>query len=259
MALKALVDSAAHAALPESVRALYRADAGRFILDVEPVGDFRLEDVGGLKTALSAERTKAEQLGAASKMFEGLDPAAAREALKKVGDMAKWTPEEKVREQIEAQTRQLSEKHGRELESANGKAKTYRGQVEKLMVENKALEALGKHAKSPQLLLPHVLGNVRVVEDEKGTLRAVVVDARGNPRITNKTGSTDEMSIEELVESMKADPVYAPAFNPTPAAGTGSGPNGGGGSGGAKTVSRSDPEAVSASIADIAAGKVVVV
>ena len=62
MAIKSIIASLEDA--PENVRSLYRegtADEGaegKFILDVEPADGFSLENVDGLKSALSSERTE---------------------------------------------------------------------------------------------------------------------------------------------------------------------------------------------------------
>ena len=54
MPLKSIINSLDD--VEELHRPFYREDAGRHVLDVESVDGFALENVNGLKTALSTER-----------------------------------------------------------------------------------------------------------------------------------------------------------------------------------------------------------
>src|SRR4051794_27617528 len=53
MALKAIVETID--SVPEAVRGLYKEAEGKFILDVESVEGYALEDVSGLKSTLGAD------------------------------------------------------------------------------------------------------------------------------------------------------------------------------------------------------------
>ncbi|MBN2312360.1 MAG: hypothetical protein JXM79_00430, partial [Sedimentisphaerales bacterium] len=103
MALAAIIKDEAYNGLSNDLKKEYvKQDDGTYRLDVTPVGDFALENVKGLKTALSSERTAREAAETKLKSFDGLDGAKARDALKKVEEMTNWKPEDKVKEQIEA-------------------------------------------------------------------------------------------------------------------------------------------------------------
>lgn len=221
MKLKAVLTSLED--LSDELKALYEEKDGKFYLQVEPVEGWSLEDVQGLKSSLAKERENVGKLEADLKKFEDIDPKKARDALSKVEEMAGWTPEEKVREQIEAREKKLVEKHSRELEERDSKVSTLTTQLEKHLVESAATAALTKHKGNVELLLPHVRSQVRVEADKEGNFTARVVGPDGTPRLSPKQGSTDQMSIDELVETMREMPTYAAAFEGTGASGSGAG------------------------------------
>jgi len=248
MALAAIINAEVLNGLSADVKKEYKKrDDGTFILDVTPIGDFALEDVKGLKSALSSERTAKEEATKKVKAFEGLDADKARSALQKVEDMANWKPEEKVKEQIEAIKKQLVEKHQGELGARETSIKTMTSQLEKVMVEASAIKALAEHKGSTTLLLPHVKSATRMRQTDKGEYIVEVVDANGQVRISPAAGSTAPMTIAELVAEMKNNNTYSPAFEGTGA--SGSGANGGtggpgGGKGGTHVISEADAKNV---------------
>lgn len=220
---------------------LYVERDGKFLADVEAVGGIALEDVQGLKDALGRERENVAKFERKLGAFKDLDPAKAREALEKVGQMADWTPEDKVREQIAAREKQLLEKHAKELGDRDGSIKHLTAQIEKHLVEAAATAALGKHKGNVELLLPHVKAHTRVEKDADGNFVARVVGPDGNVRVTMKQGSTDPMGIDEFVASMRENPTYAPAFEGTGQSGSGaSGQAGTPGSAGTHRISAED-------------------
>jgi hypothetical protein len=77
MALKIKLGKAEHDALEESLKSLYVPDGDDFKLDAD------YEDVSGLKAKRDELLGKVSELTKAVKAFEGLDPEAAREALRK--------------------------------------------------------------------------------------------------------------------------------------------------------------------------------
>jgi hypothetical protein len=236
MALKAILDNLD--GLPADVAKEYtKGDDGKFTLVVEAVGGLALENVDGLKTALSKERETARKAGDALKPFDGLDPVKARDALTKVGEMANWTPEQKVKEQIESIKSQLLEAHGKEKATLEKRLAGYQKQLNNALITQAATAAIAEHKGVVELLLPHVERSTRIRETENGQLVVEVIDKDGNPRVDNKGNA---MSITQLVESMKASDTFARAFEGSGA--TGSGATGGkaGGSGRPHTISRAD-------------------
>lgn len=91
------------------------------------------------------------------------------------------------------------------------------------MIEAVAVESLAKYAPdSVEMLKPHVVERLKVVEDD-GSFRTVVVNEKGETRLAPEAkNASDEMTPDQLVVSMSKDRAYAHAFPKTGATGGGS-------------------------------------
>jgi hypothetical protein len=90
------------------------------------------------------------------------------------------------------------------------------------LISRSAVSALAAlKARSHELLLPHVERQCKVVKGDDGKYSVRVLDTQGDFR-TNSAGGW--MGVEELVAEMKANPVFAPAFESDQKGGTGSTP-----------------------------------
>lgn len=218
MPLPAIVETLdALNALPEVVRSEYtQIEGGKYRLNVDGAEE---AFVPGLKKNRDEQLTENKKLKEQLKAYEGIDVAGVRkaqqdaeqkaaEAARKAGD---W----------EAREKQLHEKYGTEIKSREERVTTLTGAVDKVLRQNAALAALAGHTDAPELLLPHVLTQLRVVEDPSDPIgfRTVVVDAKGNTRIANATGA--DMTIADLVKEMKANKTFAVAFKGSGASGSG--------------------------------------
>jgi len=231
--LKAIVDALeGEGGVEEALRPLYvpgeGALEGKFVLNVEPVGTFKLEDVGGLKSALAKERQSLANAQKTLKPYEGLDPAAARAALEKMKEMDDWDPDKKLEEykkqlakQAEGEKNQLIEKHTGEVGTLNGRMSVLTKQLEDALITSSAVKALDAQDAFVDLVLPHVKAMTRIRQNEDGSFAVEVLDAEGTPRLSPKTGSQSPMSIEELVVEMSTNPKYAPGFGASKAKGSG--------------------------------------
>ena len=131
--------------------------------------------------------------------------------------------------------------------------------LERRLIEIEATHAIATARGEAKLLLPHVLGRLRVAGAGEA-LTLDVLDEAGQPRRvpSGDDGAERAMTLAELVEEMRADSVFARAFE-------GSGRNGGGapaqrgGGDGVRVISMHDQRAINAHVADIAAGRVRVV
>ncbi|WPZ36256.1 hypothetical protein T8K17_08910 [Thalassobaculum sp. OXR-137] len=112
--------------------------------------------------------------------------------------------------------------------------------LEARLLEAEARAAIQAAHGVPELLLPVVVSRLSVAQD--GSIAAA-------------TGDGTTLSVAELVETLRADPVYGRAFDASGKGGSGA-PVAGRGDAGPVTVSASDPRAVARHIADIAAGRV---
>lgn len=226
MALKAILDSLD--GLSADVAKEYKkGDDGKFRLDVTEVNGFALEDVAGLRSSLSKERENVRTLKEQSKTFEGLDPAKARDAIKKVEEMANWTPEQKVKEQIEAVKTQLLDAHGKEKRALEDRQSKLTKQLEESMIRSVATQAIVelKGTKdAPMVMMPHIERQTRLRETD-GKYIVEVIGQDGNPRLTGSQGTA--MTIAQLVDEMKTQDAWAFCFEGKNAKGGGSSSNGG--------------------------------
>lgn len=246
MVLKVFLTKDEHAKLSDALRAEYTAQAdGRFILAVEPheeevveagvkrVARYALEDVAGLRSTVSSTRSERDRLKDQLEQLKDIDPVKARDAIKKAGEMANWSPEEKVAAQIEAVKKALGDKHAGEVAAIQKKADKLRAQIERLLVDDaitKELVAAGANEQGIKLLPAQLKPRIRVNENSAGELLHEVIGEDGNPQLTNKVGSTEGMRIGELVESFKKS--FPSMFKGSGVTGSGAPGMGSGGRGG---------------------------
>lgn len=221
MAIKAILTAIDQA--PEALREHYTERDGKFVLSVDPVDGFALEDVNGLKSALGAERTKREQLERDVIKFKDLDPEKAREALAKLAEFEGIDPTKEADKiantKFEAAKAQLLEKHQADLGALNERNGHLTKTVESLLIDAAATAALAEAKGSVELLLPHVKSQVRVKELD-GKFTVEVIDAAGNGRIADGKGTP--MDIKGLVAEMRKSKTFAAGFEGSGHEGSGS-------------------------------------
>lgn len=233
--LKAIVDTLD--SVNEQARVFYRAGTadegldGKFVLKVETVSGFSLENVEGLKSALGRERTRADRAEGKIKKFGDLDPDAARSAIDRVAELEAIDPKKEAdklaQAKIDAATKQLVDKHAADMASAGTRNEVLLGQVRSLLIDNVATVALAEHKGSVDLLLPHVQRHTRLKEVDGGKFLVEVIDKEGNPRIGDSKGTP--MTVGQLVAEMRQSDTFGRAFEGTGQTGSGTPPNGGGG------------------------------
>lgn len=234
MAIKAIIDKLEDA--PEPLREHYRAGTadegteGKFVLGVESVGGFALEDVSGLKSALGKERTQREKLERDVVKYKDLDPDKAREALAELETLKAIDPSKEADKiantKFEAAKAQLLEKHTGEIKAREDRIGLLTGTVESLLVDAAATAALAEAKGSVELLLPHVRKHAKVKEVD-GKFTVEIVDKDGNGRIADGKGTP--MDIRGLVAEMRESETFARAFDGDGHSGTGKEPDNKGG------------------------------
>lgn len=220
MAIKATVKTLD--GLSDAVKALYKQDGDKFMLDVEPSDGFELTG-GGLKTALQRERETVAELKAANEAFKGLDPKSAREALEKVKTMDSWTPSEKANELIEKRGKDVATAKDAEYAPKLKRADAIHKAYESLVVDKALEDSAAKHKFTVPALAPKLFReNVRL-EEKDGIFTPVVLGQDGKPatKINTKDGSSTLISIDEFIAEKAKDPMFAPLIAGTKATGTG--------------------------------------
>ena len=231
MTLKAVVDSLD--GVDESLRSFYKPGdgelEGKHVLQVESAAGLQLAPVTKLQNALQSARQERDQLKGQMKQFvdeEGnpLDVSQMRSAieelerLKKSGDNSEKLKqlEESLKQQYASREQTLADKHKKESEQSQQTINDLKAQLQTHMLESDASKAISEHGGIPEVLMPHIRSHVKPEEVEvngKKQLRFSVVDpATGAKRFSTKPGSSDDMSIGELVAELKSNKIFAGCF-----------------------------------------------
>jgi len=239
MALAALLASAAHAALADPIKSEYRpaTDAeiaanpalkDHFVLDVTPAQGFGLDNVEKLKSTLGSEKARADKAEGDLAPYVALKvkPDEVKTKLEKLTSLEKLDPDkeaDRLAEQKVAGIKdQLVSAHNEEKKGWQSRESSLLTVIDDSKRTQAATSAIVAAGGNPDVLLPHVLGQTKLVEKD-GKFEVAVVDAQGNPRIGDASGGT--MTLDQLVGEFKAKDAFAPLFEA-------SGKSGGGGGGG---------------------------
>jgi len=239
--------------IPADFVSLYVQNGEVWELDVNPVDGFALSDTTTGKTAIQKERDNAR---AAERKLK--DALAERDELQvKLDAKPKNAPAEDIKAAVESATKQLEEKHQKQLADKDTQLARQDSLLDNLSRVREAQDAIAKHGGKAKVLLPKVLPQLRRKTID-GQVKVIVVDENGNELISRRPDNNGSMEADELVAWLKEDADWSFAFDGKP--GTGSG---GGGAGGVKptssgVISSEDQEALNANIEDIAAGKIIV-
>lgn len=251
MALKAIIDTTE--GLDENIAALYTEQkegpaAGKYLLDVEGSGGFALENVDGLKSALSKERQAKETLERKVDAFGDLDPETARKAIERAEELAKIDPSKEadkiVEERVKAVREKMEKAHGEELSKLASERDSLLSEVDRGARLQAKADAFDKHGVIPERRKPLEAYVDRFLKTEisDGKRLVSVVDESGAPIIA-KDGSN--MDVSRFVEDLKNDDAFAPFFKGVDRTGGGTPPNGSGAGGPGKTMSRAEFEGIS--------------
>lgn len=221
MPFKSHVDEATFKTLPEPVQKEYsKTDDGSYMIQIEGVNGYGLENVAKSRGALESERALTGELKTKLKGLEGLDVVKAREALAKLDEIQKWTPDQKVQEIVKQKESALTEKFTIELTKEQTEKKAIYSQLERALIDGASTAALAKHKGNIAVLLPHMRSRSKLVQTQDGGYVTRFVDESGKELLTRKPNSTDYMGAEEFVDVvLKKDPNFMPNFEGVAASG----------------------------------------
>jgi hypothetical protein len=214
-------------AVPEQFRGAYVAsDDG--VYSISDTAKGLVEAVTGLNRSLAASRKEAKTLKG-----QVITPESV------IGQIGEFDSVDAVKEHIAGLQTQLEEaaangnkvnldKMKADMEKAfAGREQEYKDRdakkdaaLTRYMVQAAATSALANAKGSTELLLPHVMGKARVVEDGDDYVVRVLDDA-GDYRGDGKGGF---MTIADLVKEMKASQTFSAAFESEAPPGTGAKP-----------------------------------
>lgn len=229
MAVKLVLTAEDYAKLPAEKKADYRAhdkDAKLFVLDGESEHGFEVALIDPIRRAL--ERAKADHAEARAKIAEygDIPPAKAKEYASKFSEIANWSPDQKVKEQIDATVKQVREKYEADLAAEKQRSELHRQAAEDAIVDQALTQVIVSKGGKPKLLLPALKQSVRAAW-ENGKCCAKVFSPDGKTPLLSRRGKAeDAMSLDEYIDLAKNDGELAAAFAGSGPGGAGSGSSG---------------------------------
>jgi hypothetical protein len=213
--------------LPEGLRDAAKQNGDKFVVEALKEG-WGVEDVGGLKRALTEARSERDAAKAAIKAYDGIDPAKAseaREALEKL-----QAGQLKGSKEIDDYKAAVNAKMAEERAKLEGKLTARTAALRERMVAGELAPVVAKlgGSQSMDAILTLAKQYIRIDEDADGNLKHSIVDAGGKPRVTKKSGSSDPMGFDELITEMREAPSTRGLFVAQGTGGSGGGSQTGG-------------------------------
>lgn len=200
MALRIVADALTD--LPEGLRAAAKQEGTVFAVATMPEG-WAIEDIGGLKRAVTEARSERDAAKRLAKAFEGLDPekaADAREALEKLA-----AGQLRGSKEIDEFKASVEKKMADERAALQSKLNARTDALRERMVRGELAPIVAKLGGSDSMdeILALASRHIRVEEAEDGSLKTSIVDREGKPRVTKKGGSAEPLGFDELVAEMR--------------------------------------------------------
>lgn len=230
--LKAIVTQEEFAALSASDQAHYtKKEDGKFYLTVQGVDGWKLEDVNALNNALERERENVKTEKKARTELEAKVSGIDIEQAKKLIERAKsGKGDDNSQAAIDAAIAEISKKKDGEHDVTKQTLALRDSQLERVLIDLRAQQAIGAEEGNAVLLLPHVRSQCKIIQLENGEMDVRVVDEKGVHRRSMEPDNNGPMGIQELVKTMKKQAEFKAAFKGTgnTGSGRGAGTEGGG-------------------------------
>jgi hypothetical protein len=223
--------------VPDDLKHFYAKEASGYKVSPTMVG--AAKRINGLSTNLKTERTKVTNKNKEAQDFrqsasgfksivesltdlpedqrtpEGLKSYLDSLAVKATAGGKKG--EDAIR-QIEAVKAEMARDKAEALKAKENELSQMQGSLFNYMVGDVANSALSEHKGNSLFLRPHIDRQTKVVKQDDGSYAVRVLDERGEIRYN---GQGDPMTVPQLVEVMKRDDKFAPAFEGRVASGAG--------------------------------------
>lgn len=226
-------------AIPAEYRPLYRKDPQDGSLQLIPSLARQIESPG-LKIALKKARDDTREVERREKekhrkTLEILGVESADEVPVKVAELRRASAgaADAVRAEVESRFKQTYSAQLSQIQAENQKLKN---NLQEMLVDGEAARAIAAQKGSIRALMPHVKGQMKLVEED-GTLRPRVIDSDGHVRYGD---DGRPLGIGDLVAEMRRDRDFAGMFENSGNSGTGASTGGGlgGAAGGGRLVKR---------------------
>lgn len=216
----------------EKFRDLYVKNGDFYELDAEELDSH--SSVSGVIKKKQELDTEIANIKADLAKYKDVDPAKYKQLLDAQAEAE--TKKAEAEGNWEALKKQMSDGHAQVVGEKDTRITQLTGALHDALVVQAATAAISAVApKSVDLLLPHVVKNMKVVEVD-GKFVAKVVDDKGQPRIRVNGSATEDLPLfsekgASLLAEMKELPSFAPAFPASTAGGSGASAEGGAGAG----------------------------
>lgn len=212
--------------VPEAFRGFYSTEPneeGKYTVaeSLSPAA----QAIVGLNKALKAARTdaKTKAVDLSPLADYGTNPTEIKEKFEaKLQEFL--DKDEGAKVNIEKIKQDLAQGFAKETEKLKTRNEALQGQLYDTLVRNEAVTAIAEAKGVPDLLLPFVVNQIKVNEDD-GKFQSYVVDGAGDIRYSSVTGNP--MSIRELIAEMKGNEKYGRLFESEAPKGNGMKPNAG--------------------------------
>ncbi len=218
--LKAIVKSLDK--VDEAFHSLYQKTSDGFILKVE--GADSLPEVVGLKTNRDELLKDVSRVRGERDQFKEVD--LKEWGRLKTEEEARLAGKHKEENDWDAREATLKAANQKTVDDKDAEIKSLRGAVRRFAAESPAKTALANMKGSEALLLPVVMGRIDVRQQGENWV-PVVLNEAGDPAVADGQGGP--VTVEKLVETLKEDPKYAPAFEASGSSGSGGPADGGDG------------------------------
>ncbi len=215
--------------VPENFRVFYAASDNGFKLNsADPATSAAVATITGLNKSLGAARGDADKykkqrvdLSPLAEYGEDLDAIVTTIKGRFDEYETKLASGKDAKLDLDKVRADLSKAHTTELAARDAKLEGLKEQLYQNLVTSEAVQAISANKGVPELLMPFVKQQVRVIEEE-GKLVPYVVDAQGAQRFSGTTGGP--MTVGELVAEMKGNAQFGRLFDSEAPSGPGSPP-----------------------------------
>lgn len=208
------------ATVPDEFRPFYaeKSEGEGFTLQNDnPIVKSAVKVVGGLNTALNAARAEAQANKGKAVDLSGLSDygsnveeiqAGVSSRVQELTEKLASTDEAKL--DLNKVREDLGKAHAKDIQRSADRIAALEAQLYTLLVENTATSAIADAKGSPELLMPFIKNQVKVVEED-GAMNVYVVDKDGAQRFSGATQLP--MTVDELVAEMKGNAQFGRLFD----------------------------------------------
>jgi FtsZ-binding cell division protein ZapB len=243
--------------VPEQYRGLYKEVDGGFLLQVEPVNGYALENVNGLKNALQTKTIELQD--AKNKIAEmgELDLDKLKKDSENWNKVKDLDPEEQAAKKVRDAIRVRDEAHQKELNKYVDREKSLIDKLKSSGLES-VKTAIAKAGGRPEWAMDYLRNAVKVeLNDDLEPVTSFMSEDGLTPLVEyDAQGKEIPFSVDKFVEKMQNSDTYGGIFKTPATGGNGGQPNYEGGQSGKPKVISADQ--ANDYIEELAEGKVVV-